>query len=156
MFSSVRTKIVFPGPGLDSDLCWWWLSRLEQGAGHPDTGVTQRDPHHHRVLVRALLATVMSRISHKRFTSTQRLTDKIHERLGVFYFPATELWSLSWEGLPTSLSVCRRRSRVSQKLMRTELSSVGPQPGMIWSLASRLWPTLSARVWIWITKLWEM
>jgi len=87
----VWTKIVFPGPGLDTDLVAnsVWLSRLQQGEAHPGTGV-MRDPHSHGDRVTEV--DRMSMKSHKRVTSTPlRLTEKIHERQGVFYFPASEL-----------------------------------------------------------------
>ena len=72
---------------------WWWrLSRLEQGEAHFDRGV-MRNPHHSH----GDSEVWMSLKSHlKRVTSTPLLglTEKIHERLEIFYFPASECWSL--------------------------------------------------------------
>ena len=60
------------------------VSRLKQGAGHADTGVTCHVPHCHGGVLdtEAALMLVMSmNVSHKRITSNPCLTEKIHERL---------------------------------------------------------------------------
>ena len=62
------------------------VSRLKQGAGHADTGVTCHVPHCHGGVLDTeaalVLGAVMSmNVSHKRITSNPRLTEKIHERL---------------------------------------------------------------------------
>ena len=104
------------------------LSRLQQGARR-DTGV-RGAPHTHWEA--ALGEAGMSVVSHKRFTCTPCLTDKIHERPGVFYFPACEVWSLSWGGV---LSNCCQSVAAAAEFLRNWWELNSRQPGMIWSLA---------------------